>query len=294
MELNASANLFSGRIPPEVGNLKAVLLIDLSRNDFSGNIPSTMGGLEKLISLSIAHNKLEGPIPSSFGKMVGLEFLDFSYNNLTSEIPKSLEALSHLNYFNISFNKLSGEIPSGGPFANFTSQSFMSNDALCGAPRFNVSPCLITTKKSKRNRVLTSLYIVLGIGSIILTLVLGYVLLRWQKRRKNSGQTDASLVKRHERISYHELQQATEGFSDSNLLGTGSFSMVYKGALKDGTLLAAKVFNVQLEGAFKSFETECEILRNLRHRNLTRVITSCSNPDIKALVLEYMPAQWNT
>ncbi|XP_019261201.1 PREDICTED: probable LRR receptor-like serine/threonine-protein kinase At3g47570 [Nicotiana attenuata] len=64
--------------------------------------------------------------------------------------------------------------------------------------------------------------------------------------------------------------------------------MVYIGIHKDGTLLAAKVFNVQLEGAFKSFDTECEMLRNLRHRNLTEVITSCSTPDFKALVLEYM------
>ncbi|CAN4122979.1 unnamed protein product [Withania somnifera] len=244
--------------------------------------------------------------------MVSLEFLDLSYNNFTSEIPKSLEALSHINYFNISFNKLRGEIPSGGPFAIFTSQSFMSNDALCGAPRFNVSPCLIkTTKKSRRKRVLVGVYTIyslrrsmilsegkqnfrkkiffLGIGSMFLALVLGYVLLRWQKKKKNSGQTDISLVKRHERISYRELQQATEGFSFSNLLGTGSFSMLYKGMLKDGIVLAAKVFNVQSEGALKSFETERELLRSLRHRNLTRVITSCSNPDFKALVLEYMP-----
>jgi len=98
-----------------------------------------------------------------------------------------------------------------------------------------------------------------------------------------------SPAKGYERISYYELEQATEGFNESNLLGNGSFSMVYKGVLKDGTLFAAKVFNVQLEGVFKSFDTECEILRNLRHRNLTKVITSCSNLDFKALVLEYMP-----
>ncbi|KAL7242009.1 hypothetical protein ACSBR1_014574 [Camellia fascicularis] len=35
--------------------------------------------------------------------------------------------------------------------------------------------------------------------------------------------------------------------------------------------------------------TECEILCNIRHRNLNKVITSCSTLDFKALILEYMP-----
>ncbi|THG07019.1 hypothetical protein TEA_008469 [Camellia sinensis var. sinensis] len=78
-------------------------------------------------------------------------------------------------------------------------------------------------------------------------------------------------------------------FSESNLLGTGSFSLVYKGMLPGRTIFATKVFKLELDGAFKSFETECEILRNIRHRNLTKVISSCSTRDFKALVLEYMP-----
>ncbi|XP_047266691.1 probable LRR receptor-like serine/threonine-protein kinase At3g47570 isoform X2 [Capsicum annuum] len=61
------------------------------------------------------------------------------------------------------------------------------------------------------------------------------------------------------------------------------------GALRSGTAIAVKVFNLQLEAAFKSFDTECEVLCSLRHRNLVKVITSCSNLDFKALVLEYMP-----
>ncbi|XP_055832671.1 putative leucine-rich repeat receptor-like serine/threonine-protein kinase At2g24130 [Solanum dulcamara] len=289
IEFNISSNLLSGKIPFEIGNLKAAALIDLSKNDFSGKIPTTLGGLDKLINLSLAHNRLDGPIPDSFGKMLALEFLDLCYNNLSGEIPNSLEALVYLKYMNFSFNKLSGEIPTGGPFANFTSQSFLSNDALCGDSRFIVKPCPTkSTKKSRRKVVLTSLYILLGIGSLF-ALAVGYAVLRFRKTKKNPSQVDVSLVKEYERISYYELEQATEGFNESNLLGYGSFSTVYKGILKDGTLLAAKVFNVQLEGAFKSFDTECEILRNLRHRNLTKVITSCSNLDFKALVLEYMP-----
>ncbi|XP_049361162.1 receptor kinase-like protein Xa21 [Solanum verrucosum] len=76
---------------------------------------------------------------------------------------------------------------------------------------------------------------------------------------------------------------------ESNLIGSGSFGSIYKGVLRSGTSIAVKVFNLKLEVAFKSFDTECEVLCSLRHRNLVKVITSCSNLDFKALVLEYMP-----
>ncbi|KAF3614306.1 hypothetical protein T459_04915 [Capsicum annuum] len=289
MEFNISSNLLSGQIPIEIGNLKAAIFIDLSKNDFFGNIPSTLEGLDKLIVLSLAHNRLDGPIPHSFGKILALEFLDLSYNNLSGEIPRSLEALVYLKYLNFSFNKLSGEIPTGGPFANATGQSFLSNHGLCGDSKYHVLPCIIKSqKRSKRKKTILVLYVLSGVGLLFLALALTYAFLRLRMKKKNAGQADLSL-EGHERISYYELEQATEGFNESNLLGNGSFSKVYKGIRKDGTLLAAKVFNVQFEGAFKSFDTECEMLRNLRHRNLTKVITSCSNLDFRALVLEYMP-----
>ncbi|PHT78200.1 hypothetical protein T459_16252 [Capsicum annuum] len=231
--------------------------------------------------------------PRSFTKqafsLVSLEFLDLCYNNLSGEIPKSLEGLLYLKYLNVSFNKLSGEIPTGGPFTNITSQSFLSSDALCGDSQFNMKPCLTkSTNKSRIKRVFIGLYLLSGIGSLF-TLAVGYMVLRLRNIKKNASQVDVPLAKGNERISYYELEQATERFNESKLLGSGSFSMVYKGILKDGALFAAKFFNVQLEGAFKSFDIECRILRNLCHRNLTKVITSCSNLDFKALVLEYIP-----
>ncbi|XP_040364644.1 probable LRR receptor-like serine/threonine-protein kinase At3g47570 isoform X2 [Rosa chinensis] len=46
-------------------------------------------------------------------------------------------------------------------------------------------------------------------------------------------------------------------------------------------------------GAAKSFMAECEVLRNIRHRNLVKILTACSSidfggNDFKALVYEFM------
>ncbi|CAL5410810.1 unnamed protein product [Camellia sinensis] len=290
LKINLSSNSLNGNLPPQLGSFKVATLIDFSMNQFTGKIPSTIIGLQNLVTLSLAHNKLQGSIPDSFGSMVSLEFLDLSYNDLSDVIPKSLETLSHLSYLNIFFNKLRGQIPNGGPFANFTIQSFMSNEALCGAPKFQVPPCHTSSFHHLREkRVVLALYILLPIASILLATTFVFLFIKCRRKNKNPSIVDLLPTITPPRITYQQIFRATNGFSDSNLLGMGSFGSVYKAILEDTTILAVKVFNLQVEAAFKSFDIECEIMRNIRHRNLTKVISSCSNLDFKALVLEYIP-----
>ncbi|KAL7205006.1 hypothetical protein ACSBR2_018014 [Camellia fascicularis] len=290
LEINLSSNSLNGNLPPQLGSFKVATLIDFSMNQFTGKIPSTIVGLQNLVNLSLAHNKLQGSIPNSFGSMVSLEFLDLSYNDLSDVIPKSLETLSHLSYLNVSFNKLRGQIPNGGPFANFTIQSFLSNEALCGAPKFQVPPCHTSSfHHLRKKRVALALYILLPIAFILLATTFVFLFIKCRRRNKTSSNVDLLPKITLPRITYQQLFRATNGFSESNLLGMGSFGSVYKAILEDTTVLAIKVFNLQVEGAFKSFDVECEIMRHIRHRNLTKVISSCSNLDFKAIVLEYMP-----
>ncbi|THF97018.1 hypothetical protein TEA_001698 [Camellia sinensis var. sinensis] len=290
LEINMSTNSLNGNLPLELGNLKVAILIDLSMNQFIGEIPSIITGLQNLVNLSLAYNRLQGPIPDSFGNMVSLKFLDLSHNNLSGVIPKSLETLSHLSYLNVSFNKLRGQIPIGGPFANFTIQSFMSNEALCGAPKFQVPPCHIGSPNHlRKKRVALVLYILLPIAFILLATTFVFLLTRSRKRNKTPANYDLLPTTTPPRITYQQLFQATNGFSKSNLLGMGSFGSVYKAILEDATILAIKVFNLEVEAAFKSFDIECEIMRSIRHRNLVKVISNCSNLDFKALEFEYMP-----
>ncbi|TQE11913.1 hypothetical protein C1H46_002547 [Malus baccata] len=96
-------------------------------------------------------------------------------------------------------------------------------------------------------------------------------------------------------VSYATLLKATDGFSEANLIGAGSFGSVYKGVLDEddkAQLVAVKVFNLLRHGASRSFIAECEALRNIRHRNLVKIITVCSSVDFhgndfKALVYEF-------
>ncbi|KAH9698780.1 protein kinase domain-containing protein [Citrus sinensis] len=295
LSFDFSSNSLNGSLPLEIGNLKAVVNIDLSWNRLSGNIPSTIVGLKNLQRLSLKHNKLQGPIPESFGELVSLEFLDLSNNNLSGVIPTSLEKLLYLKILNLSFNKLVGEIPRGGDFANFSAESFIGNDLLCGSPHLQVPLCRSSPHKKSRKKVIL-LGVVLPLSTVfivavILALTFGLIT-RCRKRRSievSHIKADMSPQVMWRRYSHDELLRATDQFSEKNLIGIGSYGLVYKGRFPDGIEVAIKVFHLQREGALNSFDAESEILKTIRHSNLVKTISSCTNHNFKALVLEYMP-----
>ena len=289
LQINLSSNYLSGHLPSDVGNLEHVTYIDLSWNQLSGNIPAFRDIF--LENLSLAHNKFQGHIPHSIDKLISMVHLDLSDNNLSGEIPMSLVELKGLKYFNVSFNRLQGEIPSTGVIAQFSAQSFIGNEALCGPSKLQVPPC--KTSNAGQSRTSTAIivrYILPTMIATILALVLLFALMRHRKRYvKIKGQGDLLPLATWRRITYLELEQATNGFSQSNLIGKGGFGSVYKGILSDGVSVAIKVFNLNVKEGFKSFEAECDVLCRIRHRNLVKIISCCSSVDFKALVLEYMP-----
>ncbi|XP_039685027.1 probable LRR receptor-like serine/threonine-protein kinase At3g47570 [Medicago truncatula] len=287
--LDLSSNAFIGDFPPDIGNLRELVILDLSRNQISSNIPTTISSLQNLQNLSLAHNKLNGSIPASLNGMVSLISLDLSQNMLTGVIPKSLESLLYLQNINFSYNRLQGEIPNGGHFKNFTAQSFMHNEALCGDPRLQVPTCGKQVKKwSMEKKLILECILPLVVSAILVVACI--ILLKHNKRRKNENNVERGLstLGAPRRISYYELVQATNGFNERNFLGSGGFGSVYQGKLLDGEMIAVKVIDLQSEAKSKSFDAECNAMRNLRHRNLVKIISSCSNLDFKSLVMEFM------
>ncbi|KAK1642400.1 hypothetical protein QYE76_060205 [Lolium multiflorum] len=288
IHINLSHNSFVGILPVDVSSLTQIYQIDLSSNLLLGSIPESFGELKMLTYLNLSCNAFKGSIPGPLKKLKDLASLDLSYNNLSGTIPMFLANFTYLEILNLSYNRLEGPIPEGGVFSNLTLQSLIGNAGLCGAPRLRILPCLESSHPNYRHLLKFILpTLTLAFGSIAIYMYI------WFRKKIKSGEdkayVDPTDVVGHQRVSYHELVRATNSFSEENILGSGSFGKVFKGQISSGLVVAIKVIDMQLEHAIQSFDAECRVLRMARHRNLIRILNTCSNLDFRALVLQYMP-----
>ncbi|XP_076895984.1 putative receptor-like protein kinase At3g47110 [Bidens hawaiensis] len=289
IKLDLSQNNLSGSLPIEVGDLNMLIDLDLSDNNLSSKIPSSLGGCTSLSRLSLKGNLFQGMIPPSLNSLKALMWLDISRNNLSGQVPFFLE---RLQYLNLSYNDFEGRIPTTGVFANASAFSGLGNSGLCGdSIRLGLPICKET--KNHRMRFPLSVIIILSASTLFIIICLVYV---WCKKKNKSEPSQPSADSRFLKVSYIQLFKATDGFSEANLIGHGGFGFVYKGILgnNDDRFVAIKVLRLQNQEAKRSFMRECEAWRNIRHRNILKMITSCSSVDFqgnnfKALVYEFMP-----
>ncbi|CAL9089967.1 unnamed protein product [Musa textilis] len=291
--LDLSHNSLAGPIPSDIQKLKLLVLLDVSENKLSGQIPGGLGGCETLNYLYMQGNFFQSTIPPQLSNLRSLRRLDVSRNELSGQIPKFLAGISGLQYLNLSFNDFDGPVPTEGAFANASEAFVGGNPKLCGGhPALRLPPCPIDSSSNKSR--MRSVAIGLA-GSIPCFIALFVIILMWKKASSKRSALESSPGDQFKMVSYAELHKATDGFSSANLIGTGSFSCVYKATLEGYEKgVAVKVLNLERKGALKSFLAECEALRSIRHRNLVRILTCCSTidrrgNDFKALVFEFVP-----
>ncbi|KAL6138856.1 hypothetical protein ACLB2K_064135 [Fragaria x ananassa] len=253
VSLGLSCNRFGGQLPASIANLSTQLkVLTLGKNLIYGSIPKGIGNLVNLTSLGLEANYFSDCVPEEIGKLWNLGALHLNHNNFSGPIPSSLE-------LHVSGNQLSGEILKtlgncislerllleGNEFSGSIPQSMEKLRGLevliFHAIRIT-STCMFQQQASFISRGTCPKS---DNPSILCYCIhhCPFMLAAHSMRKKSGGRllTSPSYKDSHSSISYLELVESTNGFSEQNLIGSGSFGSVYKGLLGgEGMVVAVK------------------------------------------------------
>ncbi|KAI9075445.1 hypothetical protein K1719_042602 [Acacia pycnantha] len=168
------------------------------------------------------------------------------------------------------------------------------------------TPSSESTKNRKKAKVIS---IIVGAtsGFIVLSLIVLLIFRRfirtpvkeggswWGQKSVNSSKKDKSNgsslpTDLCRRFSIAEIRAATNNFEDIFIVGVGGFGNVYKGNIDGLTLpVAMKRLKQGSNQGHNEFQTEIEMLSQLRHNHLVSLIGYCKDDNEMILVYEYMP-----
>ncbi|KAI3461985.1 hypothetical protein Pfo_018648 [Paulownia fortunei] len=314
--------VYRGITEPTFNHNGSMIFLDLSYNKLDGSIPQELGSMFYLFILNLGHNDLSGPIPKELEGLKTVAILDLSYNKLNGTIPQSLTSLTSLGDIDLSNNNLSGMIPESAPFDTFPDYRFENNSGLCGYPLPLCGSGLDAGsgqhRKSNGRRASLAGSVAMGLlFSLFCIFGLIIVAVETKKRRKKKEAALEAYMENHSnsatahstwklsardalsinlatfekplrKLTFADLLEATNGFHNDSLIGSGGFGDVYKAQLKDGSIVAIKkLIHVSGQGD-REFTAEMETIGKIKYRNLVPLLGYCRVGEERLLVYEYM------
>ncbi|MFS8003558.1 putative protein kinase RLK-Pelle-LRR-VI-2 family [Helianthus anomalus] len=312
--LDLSNNELTGPIPSEIGNLVSIITINLESNGLTGQLPFKIGNLQNLQDLRLDRNRLHGTIPGAYANATGenkhgfcrlssLEYADFSYNFLTGRIPKCLEYLPRINFRGNCLSYKDIKRRTDEQCALVPPANALNSRGAGTQPTKHKAKNLARDSKPAW---LLAVEVVTGVtvGSLFLIAVFTFVLRCksklsvlniWKKSRRYKDHmavyVDSNMLKGVTKYSRQELEVTCEDFS--NIIGSSSDSLVYKGIMKDGPEIAVISVCVKEEhwtGYLELYyQKEVADLARLNHENTGKLLGYCidSSPFTRMLVFEY-------
>ncbi|KAF8034228.1 hypothetical protein BT93_C0497 [Corymbia citriodora subsp. variegata] len=284
---DASNNLLSGMVPTELTELPSLMTLLLSQNELSGILPTDIVSWKSLTTLNLSHNKISGPIPSKMGLLPVLTQLDLSDNQLSGLIPPEIGQLN-VNRLNLSSNHLSGPIPAKLENTAYDT-SFLNNPGLCTSTSFmRLNVC--NSKSHRSSKTDSTLIVILTIAAAMVIVLL--VLLMIRASIKNRDWFDSTpKVTSFQRLNFTE-SNILSGLNELNVIGSGGSGKVYRINVNPaGDAVAVKRIsnNRKLDEKLeKQFVAEVEILGNIKHLHIIKLLCCISCENSKLLVYEYM------
>ncbi|KAF7019312.1 hypothetical protein CFC21_032503 [Triticum aestivum] len=131
--------------------------------------------------------------------------------------------------------------------------------------------------------------VAIPLASIVIILLVVFAIW-WRRKRTIIGAIPQSHAMAVPLVSLAIIKDVTGNFSESNMIGQGGFSIVYKGQLPEGRTIAVKRLkqSVLTTKGKKDFAREVEVMVGLRQGSLVRLLAYCNEGKERILIYEYM------
>ncbi|KAE8658071.1 hypothetical protein F3Y22_tig00116975pilonHSYRG00168 [Hibiscus syriacus] len=271
--LNLAVNSFNGSIPRWLWKCKTLLELNLSVNRLSGAMPSEVGNLSFLQVLDLSQNLLIGKKPDQVGNLKSLQKLNLSRNKLSSVIPSTLDDIVSLTSVDISENQLQGPLPHNEAFQEASFEAFRNNKGLCGNVT-GLEPCstnLNHDPDQKKNSKIVIATLVPILLTLLLILVVARILLFSRPKERNTESMPR--IKQLKNLTPNTALELgdMEAFTRHNCLMV-KWLLLPEGGLENQ----------------KALYSEIQALTEIRHRNILKLQGFCSHLRHSLLVYELL------
>ncbi|KAG6782680.1 hypothetical protein POTOM_012091 [Populus tomentosa] len=298
-------NRLTDQIPASLGTLGMLKMLYMSFNHLSGSIPQGIANIPQMEVLDVRNNSLSGIVPPALKRLNG----GFQFENNPGLCGTGFPLLRACNaVFDIN------QVGPLGPIANNTAQKVVPQSEILQA-HCHQTHCSNSSKLPQAAivaGVITVTVTLMGAGFLIIILYRrkkqkigntsdfseGRLSTHQAKEFHRAGASPLVSLEysngwdplgdsrngieisgehlNNFRFNLEEIESATQCFSEVNVLGKSSFSTVYKGILRDGSLVAIRSINLtSCKPEEAEFVKGLDLLTSLRHNNLTRLRGFC-------------------
>ncbi|KAK9107727.1 hypothetical protein Syun_023738 [Stephania yunnanensis] len=289
-------NSFRSQIPSTIARFDRLQRLDVSNNEFNGVVPDALFALPEINQLNLAGNALSGALSMESQCSERLEFVDLSNNLLTGGMPMCLNSNSSRRTVLFSGNCLmAGEIDYQHP-ASFCHEKPLSVMPPIQLEKKNGKP------KPKLGLIFGAVGAVVGGVAVLVLLVLA-VVPRLRRRKtpnkavrtisiSNKASVDARLAPTDTSLgvlgllpyhifSFEDIEDATNSFEQSNLMEDGSHGQLYKGWLRDGSMVVVRCLQLKQARSHQSLARAMESISKLQHQNLVSIVGHCIGSEVQ-------------